>query len=122
MSVESILSILRSIRIGYVRLESEITDVIAEKLIEAKVSFAKEVVVAPGCRVDFLVYDGIAIEVKKGKPSTRSVAKQIWRYANSEKVKAVILVSERGLVQHLNEANGKPIEYVSLSANWGLTI
>jgi hypothetical protein len=122
MSVESILSILKSIRIGVVRLESEIVSEVEKRIAEAKISFAREVTVSPGCRVDILAYGGIVIEVKKGKPNARAVAAQIRRYANSDKVNAVILVSERGLVQHLNEANGKPVKYVSLSSNWGMTI
>lgn len=122
MSVDGILSIVKSIMIGVIRLESEVVSEIQKKLDAAGIVYSKEAVLAPRCRVDLLTEDGIAIEVKKGKPNSNSVAAQVRRYAKSEKVSALILVSERGLVHHINEANGKRVEYVSLSANWGLTV
>jgi hypothetical protein len=122
MSVENILSILKTIKTGVVSLESEVVFLIEEKFKEFGIKYSKEVFLSKGCRVDFLTEDGIAIEVKKGKPNTRSVSMQIQRYASSDKVTAVILVSERGLFSHITEANGKSVGYVSLSSNWGIAL
>lgn len=122
MSVENILSILKTIKTGIVSLESEVVFLIEEKFKEFGIKYSKEVFLSKGCRVDLLTEDGIAIEVKKGKPNTRSVSMQIQRYASSDKVTAVVLVSERGLFSHITEANGKPIGYVSLSSNWGVAL
>jgi len=119
--LDSVLAAVRSIHLPPVRLESDVVDEIRKVLDGAGISFELEVVVAPRCRVDFLVEGGIVIEVKKGKPNTRTVAAQVQRYASGEKVKAVVLVSERGLVHHIGEAHGKPVKYVALSKNWGLT-
>lgn len=113
---------MKTIKTGIVSLESDVVFLIEEKLTEAKIRYSKEVVIAKRCRVDFLTEDGIAIEVKKGKPNSNSVSRQIQRYAESEKVNAVILVSERGLFNHLTEANGKPVGYISLSLNWGIAL
>lgn len=119
--LNSVLSVLRGVRLPPVRLESEVVNAIGKALDEAGIVFKLEVAIAPGCRVDLLVEGGIAIEVKKGKPNARIVAGQVRRYASVESVEAVVLVSERGLVRHITEASGKPVEYVALSQNWGLT-
>lgn len=113
---------MKTIKTGIVSLESDVVSLIEEKLTDAKIGYSREVVVSKRCRVDLLTDDGIAIEVKKGKPNSNSVSRQIQRYAESEKVNAVILVSERGLFSHLTEANGKPVGYISLSSNWGIAL
>lgn len=119
--LDAVLTVLRGIRLPPVRLESDVVDAIKEGLGRAEISYESEVTVAPRCRVDLLVEGGVAIEVKKGKPNSRTVAAQVRRYASGEDVQAVVLVSERGLVHHITEAEGKPIAYVALSKNWGLT-
>ncbi len=121
-SLDEIVDILSGIKLDPARLESNIVEVAQRVLLEKGIETDREVTVARGSRVDLLSKDGVAIEMKKGKPNTKRVAKQIERYATSEKVKAIILVSERGLVSHLTTANGKPVRYVALSHNWGLTV
>lgn len=112
---------MRGIRIPVVRLEAEVVAAIMKAFRDAGIAYEHEVTISPRCRVDLLVDGGIAVEVKKGKPNTRRVNEQVARYASSEMVTAVVLVSERGLIRHINEAHGKPIRYVALSHNWGLT-
>ena len=104
------------------RLESDICDKIQELFVDASIKAEREVWVGKNCRVDFLTEDGVAIEIKKGKPNSTSVEKQIDRYSKSEIVNAIILVSERGLVRHLDESNGKHVGYVSLSSCWGVAV
>lgn len=118
----AIRELLRSLRLHYVRLESEVVKAVRDLLDEHGIIYEKEVVIAPRCRVDLLAGDGVAIEVKKGKPNSKTVAKQVARYAAGGKVKAVILVSERGLFHHITEAHGKPVLYIALSRNWGVTV
>jgi len=103
------------------RLEADVVAAIMSTLQDAVLSFEREVWVAPRCRVDIVVEGCIVIEVKRGKPNTKTVSKQVRRYAAGDGVEAVVLVSERGLVHHINEAHGKPVRYVALSRNWGLT-
>ena len=45
-----------------------------------------EAVLAPRCRIDFLV-DGIGVEVKRGKPPKSALLKQCTRYLASEQLK-----------------------------------
>lgn len=120
--VDRILEVVRGIKLPPARLERFVVDEIAKNLVSEGISFEREVFVAKGSRVDFLVEGGVVIEVKKGKPNSKTVARQLERYASSDMVSEVILVSERGLVWHTSEANGKPVRYVSLSRNWGLTV
>lgn len=120
--LNEVIDLISDIKLDPVRRESCVVDIVEKSLRAKGINVDREVVVAKGSRVDLLTEDGVAIEMKKGKPNTRLVAKQIQRYAGSDKVRAIILVSERGLISHLNEANGKPVRYVALSHNWGLTI
>jgi len=120
--VDRVLVATRSIRIPVVRLESEVVVAIIKALEGAGLAYEREVTIAPRCRVDLLVEGAVAVEVKKGKPNAKSVASQVARYASSEMVETVVLVSERGLHYHIEEAHGKPIKYVALAKNWGLTI
>jgi len=120
--MQEIIEILKRIRMPLVRLESEVVDRIKEELDRAGIEYKSEVRIAPRCRVDLLAAGGVAIEVKKGKPNSKVAARQVARYAAAKGVNAVILVSERGLMSHIEESSGKPIGYVALSRNWGLTV
>jgi len=119
--LNNVIGAVRTVRLPPVRLESDVVDAIKKSLDLVEIPYEQEVVVAPRSRVDLLVEGGIAIEVKRGKPNTRTVARQVERYAGSDMVTAIVLVSERGLIHHIVEAHGKPIEYVALSKNWGLS-
>lgn len=108
------------IRLDPVRLEADVSEAISQRLSGNGIRFEREAVLSPGCRVDFLTETGVAIEIKKGKPNTAVVARQLDRYAASSRVTGIILVSERGLVTHIDEANGKPVKYIAMTHNWGL--
>ena len=117
-----VLVAVQGICLPPVRLEMEIVREIRRALGKAHIRFTLEAKIAPRCRVDILTEGGIVIEVKKGKPNTKRVAEQVQRYAAGENVTAVVLVSERGLIDHIDEAHGKPIKYVALSKNWGIAL
>jgi hypothetical protein len=122
VDLRAIVNLARSIKIDLARMERDIVSLFSSMLDEAGIDHDTEQYVAPRCRVDVLTSDGVVIEFKKGKPNTRKVSEQIEKYAQSDKVRAVVLVSERGLRCHLKEANGKPVEYVALSVNWGVAV
>lgn len=119
--LERVLRILADIRIQPAPLEQNVCDAVCEAFGKEGIPFGKEVTVAKGSRVDFLLEGGLVIEVKKGKPTCRVVEDQVKRYCEADTVSAVILVSERGLIAPpTKEHNGKPIRYVALSTNWGV--
>lgn len=120
MSPAQVAEIMGSIKLDLVRYETQIVEAIVDVLDRNGVRYQQEVRLGKGCRVDLLLEGGIVIEAKKGKPNSRTVSNQVKRYAGFEEVNAVILVSERGLASHINEACGKKIHYVALSKNWGI--
>lgn len=89
----------------------------------AGVHFKREVTLAPGDIVDFLVIDaeevklqGIAIEVKIGG-SRRNTFKQLERYCGHDAVREIILATT--VVMGLPETiNGKPTAVVNLGRGW----
>ena len=119
--VENVFGVIERVKVDPVRLEADVVEAISKCLSQHGITFRREVRLSTGCRVDLLVDGGVAIEVKKGKPNTRAVSSQLLRYAACSQVTAVVLVSERGLIQHLTEAHGKPVRYIALSHNWGIT-
>jgi hypothetical protein len=64
----------------------------------------------------------VAVEVKRGKPLTGVVAAQVERYCACETVRALVLVTERGLQRVVSEAYGKPVRTVTLAENWGIAL
>ena len=117
-----VVNLAKSIKIDLARTESDIVSLFSCKLEDAGISHEREVRILPRCFVDILTEHGVAIEFKRGKPNTKKVAEQIDRYSKSDMVKAIVLVTERGLRNHIIEANGKRVEYVALSVNWGITV
>jgi hypothetical protein len=121
MTSQGIISALSTITEVYFRDEYAIQDEIERVLRQSSIRFSREHRLGPKSRVDFFV-DGIAMEVKAGKPNSRRLEQQIERYAAFNEVSEVIIVVERNLFHMPELANGKPVHYVSLSANFGFAI
>lgn len=89
---------------------------IAEALAASGASFAAEVRLAPGERIDFMVEPGIGIEAKV-KCDKRAIYRQLERYARRDQVQALILVT--GTAMGLpSDIGGKPLFYVSIGRGW----
>jgi hypothetical protein len=88
-----------------------------EALFEAKgVPFAREVVLSPRDRIDFLS-GNIGIEVKVAS-SIEQVRRQLWRYAQREQIAGLILVTTRSMHKALQgEILGKPVVVAHLLAS-----
>ena len=121
-SFGKVVCLAKSIRMDLAKTERDIVSLFSSVLTVEGIGHDTEQYVAPRCRVDVLTDDGVVIEFKRGKPNTKRVSEQVERYTKSDRVKAVVLVSERGLHRHISEANGKPVEYVALSTNWGVVV
>jgi len=91
--------------------EAEFQNSIAEAL-GREFTFRREVRLAPGDRIDFLLDNGVGIEVKT-QGTAATAEKQLRRYAKSEQVKALILMTSRSqvAVQPLS-IDGKPVRTV----------
>jgi len=119
--ITEVLSALRTVRITQAGLEEfEIHDLLANALMGARITYAREYAFAPRCRADLWVR-GIVIEVKKSRPPLASLLSQVQRYASQPNVRAVIVVLERSI--HLPAVIcDKPAKVLSLNSLWGIAV
>lgn len=90
-STEQIVAALRS-RSYLAASEHELHEGIASSLAAAGIAFEREVRLDARSRVDFLTGDGIGIEVKVAG-SVHSVVRQLARYAEHDRVRALVLAT-----------------------------
>lgn len=119
--IDRVMDALRTIRIKVVAEEFEIHREISKALDAAGIEYKHEHKLGPRCRIDFFTADGIGIEVKKGKPYSVAVGKQLERYARFDEVRGIILVIER--YQDVPaEVAGKPCRSLGLRKLWGIAL
>lgn len=88
--------------------ERELQNAIETVLQQEGFDFEREAELGPQDRPDFLLADGVALEVKVlGTPS--SVERQLRRYAEHASVHAVLLVTTRYNHRPPAELEGKPV-------------
>jgi hypothetical protein len=121
MGMTEVLKALSKLRINPVMDEYELQNKIAVVLAAEGISFVREYKLGPRSRVDFLTGDGIAIEVKKGKPNKSQVINQLEKYAAFDDVSEIILVVEKNL-DIPREINGKPCISFGLNKLWGIAL
>ena len=115
-----ILSALCAVRMPAQPEEYDIHAAIALALGDAGLVYEHEYRLGPRSRVDFRV-DRIGIEVKKGRPATSQLTKQLRRYLESDALDAMIVVTQR--VTRIPDAIcGKPVCLVSLNRLWGVAL
>jgi len=119
MTAETVLTALASIRAPQTQDEYDLHGLTAEALQNAEIEFRHEAPLAPRCRIDFLC-DSVGIEIKRGRPDRIPVEKQLRRYAETGKLSAVILLSEKTLPSLPGFIAGVPIYPVSLFKLWGI--
>lgn len=76
-----------------------------------QIAFEREVRLAPGERIDFLIAGGIGIEAKTRCPP-RSIYRQLERYAALDAITSLILITGTALGLPAT-IKGKPLFYVS---------
>lgn len=121
MDVDTVIKTLKKLRINGISEEYEIQDKVAEALKCNNISFKKEYKLGPKSRIDFLVVDGIGIEIKKSKPNRANVIRQLQRYANFNEITALILVIERSM-DIPTFINSKPCFSIGLNKQWGIAL
>ena len=119
--MQKIIEALSNLRVGIVIKEYNLQKQISKILKDAGIVFKREHKLGPRNRVDFLTTEGIAIEVKKGKPNKKQVIKQLERYTNFDEVKAVILVVETSL-KIPKIINEKDCISFGLNKLWGIAL
>jgi hypothetical protein len=118
--INKVAAAIRTIRIDPATDEFQIHEVIKSALLVRGIGYDHEYKLAPRNRIDFLTHNGVGVEVKKGKPNSIEVLRQIERYIKFPEVKALILVIER--YQDVpEELHDKPCLSIGLNKLWGIS-
>lgn len=120
VSARVILRALSSMRLSPAANEYELHASIAATLEGSGFLVVHEAVLAPRCRIDFLV-DGVGIEVKRGRPERKRLIEQASRYLACEQLSALIVVVEKN-VSLPDKICGKPVILCSLNKLWGVAL
>ena len=119
-AIRRICDALAAVRTPAQPEEYDIHAAIAVALQSAGLEFEHEHKLGPRRRIDFLV-DRVGIEVKKGRPASSALAKQLRRYLESDDLDAVIVVTQR-VTALPKTIGGKPVYLISLNRLWGVAL
>lgn len=113
MSPAALAAVLRGTRYDLTS-EERLHEGLKARMQAAGLAFEHEVRLGPQDRIDFLLDDGLGIEVKVDG-STSAVTRQIHRYTQHERISALLLVTARTRHAALPaEMNGKPVHVLVL--------
>ncbi len=115
-----VLAALRRVRAPLQRGEYDLHALLKDALTEGGCGWEHEVPLKPRCRIDFLC-GGVGIEVKRGRPERARVREQLRRYAESDRIAALVLVTERQ-IDLPDSLCGKPLRTVCLNRLWGIAL
>ncbi len=121
MTAQEVLTALAAIRAPQTQDEYDLHGLVADALQQADIDFRHEAPLAPRCRIDFLC-GTVGIEIKRGRPDVNAVSRQLKRYADSGKLSAIILLSEKTAPSLPGFVSGIPVYPVSLQKLWGIAI
>ncbi|MBR6186988.1 MAG: DEAD/DEAH box helicase [Clostridia bacterium] len=119
MTAEKVLLALAAIRAPQTQDEYDLHGLAADALQKAEIEFHHEAPLAPRCRIDFLC-GRVGIEIKRGRPDRVPVQKQLLKYAETGKLDAIILLSEKTLSSLPGFIGSVPVYPVSLYKLWGI--
>lgn len=120
--MDEALRVLEGLRLGVLLSEARVVEVIARAFDGAGLRYVREYKLGPGARVDFLLEDGVVVEVKNGKPNGSRLAAQVDRYCGFAGVTGLIVVVAGSVFDVPLEAHGKRVAYVALNRLWGVSI
>lgn len=118
--LETVLGALEELRSPFALYENDIHRMVEKRLTEAGLAFIHEAKIGPGCRIDYLV-DGVGVEIKKGRPDSKTLEKQLKRYAQCDGIKSLIVLSQR-TVALPKMILGKPVHVIVLNQLWGVAL
>lgn len=118
--IEQLISIIERTRVNLSSEKAAQAD-LAEALDKAGVTYLREVRLAPGDIIDFLIDEtsagAIGIELKLNRSVKAATFRQLERYAKSPRVRSMILATNRamGLPALID---GKPVYLASMGRAW----
>lgn len=117
---ERIVRALSSLRVRPMPEEYEIHELIAQALDRENIPYIHEYKLMPGRRIDF-ISGRTGIEVKKGRPVSAQLRKQLQKYLESDELDAMIVVLQKPC--WLPDAIcGKPVIVIALNRLWGVAL
>lgn len=119
-SMDRIATVLSTVRMPAQPEEYDIHAAVADALADAGLEYTHEYKLGPRCRIDFLV-GRVGIEVKKGRPATADLTRQLRRYLESDALDGVIVVTQRVTVLP-TAIHDKPVRLISLNRLWGVAL
>lgn len=111
---------IKTIRCSAACTEEELHDQVKKALEDSGLDVQHEVRLAPRCRIDFMS-GGVGIEIKKSRPERAKLIAQLTRYAQCDRVEALVVAAVRG-VDLPKAIAGKPVVQVSLERLWGISL
>ena len=118
--ITRITAALAAVRMPAQPEEYDIHAAVARALTDAGLAYEHEFRLGPRRRIDFRV-GRVGIEVKKGRPASAELRKQVQKYLESDALDAVIVVTQRVTALPAT-IGGKPVRLVSLNRLWGVAL
>ena len=119
--IKKTINALEALRTPAVIDELELQNMVEAALLQNNIEYKREARCGKGCRVDFLLSAGVAVEVKARRRPYKTLMAQLKRYAACETVTAIIFVTND--TAHLpSSINEKPLIYLNLKRLWGVAI
>lgn len=118
--LDRVLDALGTLRSPFAPYEADLHLRVGECLRAAGLPAVHEALLAPGCRIDYLV-GGVGVEIKKGRPDPAALCRQLDRYAACQGVEALVVLTERA-VPLPARLHGKPVRGVALNRLWGVAL
>lgn len=117
---EAVLEALRAMRAPFAPYEADLHTLVALHLRARGFTLAHEATLGQGNRIDFLI-DGVGVEIKKGKPRPTVLIAQLERYAKSDRIDSLVVISWQSvtLPAHIG---GKPVFSLALGKLWGVSL
>ena len=117
-NLDRVYSALMSMRAPVVMSEHTLHELALTTLKNSGIEAIHEVLISPGCRIDILAGD-IGIEIKRGRPNKKILLEQLKKYATSDGIGAIILITEKS-VSMPDKINRKPLKTIALNRLWGI--
>lgn len=118
--VQKILDALSCIRVGAQPEEYEIHAAVARALEDAGIAHIHEYRIAPGRRIDFMS-GSVGIEVKKSRPDSARLRRQLERYLDGTELTDIIVVLQRPCALPATICN-KRVHVLALNRLWGVAL
>ena len=117
---DAVLEALRAMRPPFAPHEADLHALVAQRLLSCGLNAVHEAPLGGGCRIDFLV-DGVGVEIKRGKPRPDVLLAQLTRYAQSERIQSLVVVSWQSVALPAS-IGGKRVYPLALGKLWGVSL